>query len=168
MKVTDIPLLLSAVAESYSTSSRELEDGVTTPSAAAQLAAMVETVLGIHQHRLWRRNPDNPSGWLTTDDVAVAELAECRACGEIDAELFWCKHLRQMFASYCELDLKLADSPADWPDLVEAIRAARSAYEGPIASAVIRSIVNPAHSPASRIELANAVLASTPKAVGGS
>lgn len=161
MKITDIPLLLSVVADSCSMSTRDLGEDTHTPSAAAQLGAMVSAVLAIHEHRLWRRNPAKPGGWLVTDQVADAELAECKSCGEIDADLFWCRHLRTMFAAFCELDVQLT-APDEWPDLVAAIHAARNAYEGPVANAVIRSITNPAHSPASRIDLVNAVLASTP------
>lgn len=168
MKITNIPELLGLVAGIHGTSVDELPGGTYTPSAAAQLAGMITTVLEMHQHRFWRRKQGGPAaGWLYTDRFELAEVAECRTCGDIDADLFWCKHLREMFARYCQLDLQLTAAPVEWPDLVDAIHTARASYELPIANAVIRSITNPAIAPAVRVELANAVLASTPTTSGG-
>lgn len=165
MKITNIPLLLSALADSYDCHVNAAE-GTTAqhvPSGPAQLASIVRTVLDMHTHRLWkRRQTDQPgAGFIVTADLAEAEIAECQACGEIDPDLFWCKHVRHMFAAICDVQANVVEAD-QWPDLTEAIHTARRAFEKPIAAAIVRSITNPAYSAESRIALANAVLCSTP------
>lgn len=168
MKITNVPLLLGAIADVHD-SYVDAVEGATTkpaPSGPAQLAAIVRTVLDLHQHRLWkRRDSDNKPGiaFVVTDDLAAAESAECRVCGDIDPELFWCRHVRLMFAALCDVEGHAVEA-GDWPDLTAAIHTARRSFERPIANAIVRSITNPTHSSASRIELANAVLCSTPSA----
>jgi hypothetical protein len=163
VKSTNIPVLLSAIADSYSNATDETEQGKLVPSGAAELAAVVRSQLEIHRHLLWRRDTRQPAGWEITTDPAQAEVAECSCCGEIDRDLFWCRHLRAMFAAVCSVDVGLPQQAPEWPNLTEAIRVARRAYEGPVASAVIRSITNPAYPAESRILLAECVLASTPR-----
>lgn len=168
MKITNIPLLLASLADSYDAyvAYVAVAEGIArTPVASgpAQLAAMVRAVLDLHEHRLWKRRvPDQPgAGFVPTTDMADAELAECKACGEVDADLFWCKHIRAMFAAMCDVEGQTVDA-AEWPDLAEAVRRARREFEAPVASAVVRSLTNASYSSASRIELATAVLAGTP------
>ncbi len=166
MKITNIPLLLAALADSYDSYLAAAEGSIgrtPAPSGPAQLAAIVRTVLDLHQHRLWKRKvPTQPgAGFVPTDDVGAAEVAECQSCGEIDPELFWCKHVRAMFAAMCDVDAPATDVEA-WPDLAEAIHRARDQFEKPIAAAIVRSITNASFTARYRVELAEAVLCSTP------
>lgn len=162
MKITNIPELLGLVAGIHSTSVDELPSGTYRPSAAAQLAGMVTTVLEMHEHTFWYRKPGKLAGFAVTEQFERAEYADCKTCGGLDAGVFWCPTVRQMFATYCELDQRLTDSTVEWPSLADAIHAAQQHYERPIANAIIRQITNPAAAPAVRAELADAVLASTP------
>lgn len=161
MKIVDIPFLVRAVTDVYGPLAEEADDQDQPhiPTACELLASMVRGTLEVHRHDLYRW--ENAQA-VPVEDVHSAEFAICANCGTIERDFFWCWTVRSLFSSMAAAD---DAKPGAWQgrhDLGEAINRARATYPGPVASAVVLALNNPAHSTEYRTGLLDAVIGSTP------
>jgi len=165
VKIIDIPLVVRSLAEVYGPLTDEAGDQrqQLAPTAPQLLAAMVLGVLEVHQHDLYRWDRDRDGGQaVPVDDLQTAEFAVCVSCGTIEREYFWCWTVRQLYVALVSTDETTPEAWQGWQDMAEAINRARAAYPPSVASAVIRSLNNPAYTVASRTNLLDTILACTP------
>jgi hypothetical protein len=170
VKIIDIPALIGSLADVYGPTGDNAEmstiDVGETPHEL--LAAMVRSVLDVHRHDLFVWDSSNARA-IDTTDVGRAEFAICAACGMVQREYFWCWTIRGLYVTLTNAfdpdpdPVPGADTAVwqGWRDMAEAIKRARAAYPGPVATAVVRALNNPAYSLAYRTNLLDALLTCT-------
>ena len=160
MKTTNIPLLVRSLTDVYAPAA---DDHATIEETAHEvLAAMVRAVLDVHEHELYGWDSGNARA-IPTDELHEAVFAVCKMCGSIQREFFWCATVRQLYvtlADACDLEAR-PGVWRGWNDMAEAIKRARAAYPGPVATAVVRALNNPAYSLVYRDNLLDAVITCT-------